>query len=861
VKVFSQQPVPVVTMQLRQVPVLDILLEMEKQTGVLFSYESSLLNDLPLATLIAEEESLAYCLKKLFAPLPVVYRLTGKYVVLKRKPKQYTISGFVRDSISFESLINATVVEVGSGRGVTSNNYGFYSITLTAGEYLLRGSYVGFEAVEHPLILEKDTMIDLQLHPLSSLQEVVIEGRQEYSELLSSRTGGVHLSAHTLQQVPAVMGESDLIKVLQQIPGVATGTEILTGMYVRGGNGDENLFLLDGNPVYHVNHLGGVFSTFNPDAVKNVEFYKGSFPARYGGRLSSVIDVRMNEGNMQEYHGNLSIGLLAAKANLEGPIIKDKTSFNVSFRRTWLDALTTPALLINRKVTKNDYFLGYSFYDLNAKVNHVINPRHRLYLNVYAGQDRFRYRMDENVEVLREETSWRWGNFLSSLKWNWVITNKLFANLTVNYTRYKSKMREEDQALSDEQEREVVGRVYRFNGSGIEDIGYRLDLDYMPLPEHRIRFGSDYLYHVYYPEKKRTKWGEYEQGEWVEKDLTTAESRVYGHEWALYAEDDWSVNERLTINAGARLAVYHVGEKDYFSFQPRLSFRYLLREDLSVKGAFAKMNQYVHQLSNTYVNLPTDIWVPVTERVAPMYSNQFSAGLYYNWNKQYDFSLEGFYKQMNNLIEYQDNASLFPDYVGWDEKVALGSGRSYGIELMARKSYGRTTGWMCYTLSWSDRIFKDGQVNNGERFPARYDNRHKFSFTMVHKLNDKMDISATWMFATGNRATIQVDNYFSPDKSILEQWDEFYTTHWEPVYKRNAAKLGNYHRLDVSFNFYQPKKKGRMGIWNVSVYNAYCRMNPFYIDGVVSMNQYGKFVVNQRGFIPIIPSVSYTYKF
>ncbi|MCC8144413.1 MAG: TonB-dependent receptor [Tannerellaceae bacterium] len=530
---FPQQPVPVVTLDMQQVPVLEVMLELEKQTGVLFSYESSLLNELPRVSLKAEEEPLSYCLKKLFTSLPIVYRITGKYVVLKRKPKQFTISGFVRDSVSYESLINATVLDMHSGRGVTSNNYGFYSITLPAGEYLLRVSYVGFDALEYPVVLAKDTMIDMPLAPLSSLQEVVVEGIAGHSELLNTRTGGMQLSAYTLQKVPAVLGEADLIKVLQQTPGVASGTEILTGMYVRGGNGDENLFLLDGNPVYHVNHLGGVFSTFNPDAVKNVEFYKGSFPARYGGRLSSVIDVRMKEGDMQEYHGDFSIGLLSAKAAFEGPIVKDRTSFNVSFRRTWLDAITTPALAINRKVNKDNSFLGYSFYDLNAKMNHIINPKHRLYLSVYAGQDRFRYRMDEKEEALREEATWRWGNFLGTLKWNCVISNKLFANLSVNYTRYKSKMREEDQALTLKEkpqkqgawEKEMLSHIYRFNSSGIEDLGYRLDFDYTPLPEHRVRFGSDYQYHTYLPEKKRTQWGEYEQGEWIEKILSVPNRR------------------------------------------------------------------------------------------------------------------------------------------------------------------------------------------------------------------------------------------------------------------------------------------------------------------------------------------------
>ncbi|MDR1200139.1 MAG: TonB-dependent receptor [Tannerellaceae bacterium] len=858
-KAQLSESTPSITLEMYNVPVLDLFFELEKQTGMFFSYESSLIEEIPTVSLKAKEEPLSYCLKRLFASLPITYRITGQYVILKRKPRQYTISGFVRDSASYESLINAAVQDGMLGKGTLSNSYGFYSITLPAGRVTLRSSYVGYKTHEITLILEKDTLVDIPLITSSTLQEVVVRGNNLYSEIMSSRMGNVELSSGHIRKVPVLFGEPDLLRCLQRQPGVASGTEMLGGMFVRGGNQDENLFLIDGIPLYNTNHVVGLFSTFNPDVVKNVDFYKGSFPARYGGRLSSVTDVRLKDGDMQNYHGNVSLGLLMAKANVEGPIVKDRTSFNIAFRRTWFDAITAPIFAIANKVDKNGNkkFTGYSFYDLNAKINHLFSPKSRLYANFYMGQDRLRSTdwYKTNDKRYGQELIWRWGNIVSSLNWAYVFNQKLFGNFKASYSQFKSKMIDDNITIYNPYlpEYNFPKEKYYWHHSGIQDVGFRSDFDYSPMPQHRIRFGLDYLYHTYTPEDKYTTMIVDDVVSEQNYELSYSEPSVYAHEWSIYVEDDWLLADRWKANAGVRLATYHVEEKNYLSFQPRLSVRYLINNDLSLKASYTKMDQYVHQLSNTFASLPSDIWVPVTSKVKPMNAHQVSVGTYYNLKKKYDFSIEGYYKKMNNLIEYQDNALLFPDYVGWDEKVSIGSGRSYGVELMARKPEGRTSGWIAYTLSWSDRIFNDKQVNGGERFPFKYDNRHKLNLTAIHKFNSKVDLSASWTYASGNRVTVPLEGYLSDAGPNGE-------THVEYVLGRNAAKLGDYHRLDLSLNIYQPKEKGRMGIWNISLYNAYCRMNPFYIKQSYFKGN-GKFSTYQKGLVPIIPSISYTYKF
>lgn len=866
---WSQRPdpTPPVTLSMRNVPLQEILLEIEKQTGVFFSYESSMLAEFPEVSLSVKNESLSYSLERLFSSLPVIYRFTGKNIILKRKPLQFTISGFVRDSASYESLLNASVFDKVSGIGATSNNYGFYSITLPPGKVRLRCSYVGYEPKEITINLARDTLVDIPLTGIGSLKEVVVEGLNPRSGVMSSRSGVVAMPAQRIKSMPALLGETDVVKTLQRIPGVAIGTEGMSGLFVRGGNADENLYLLDGNPVYHTNHLLGFFSAFNPDAVKNATFYKGSFPAEYGGRLSSVIDVRTNDGDRQEYHGNISVGMLALRGNLEGPIIKDRSSFNVSVRRTWMEAITLPVLMAVNKGEDTKIKNGYHFFDMNAKVNHSFSDNSRLYLSFYMGSDSYRDgKVSDDKEATNTDFRWRWGNLIGSAGWNHVINDKLFASFTAGYTRYRSHIiQEKDMTISStdgalHQQLSQKGH-YR---SSMEDVSLRASFDYSPQVNHRIRMGAEYLFHIFRPEGSSMYTWNRDSADAEKVNTIYSNSLVHGHELSLYGEDEVRLTDRLNVTAGLRYTQFLVQGESYQSFQPRLSARYLLNRKLSAKLSYSKMNQYIQLLSNSYISQPSDIWVPVTRQIRPRNAHQYTAGLYYNLNKTFDFSAEAYYKQMNNLIEYKD-MPLGMDYMGWESQVGVGKGRSYGVELMAQKKKGRLSGWIGYTLSWSDRWFPDGSVNNGKRYPARNDNRHKVDVVATYKLSKKIELTATWIYASGNHLTIEDQVYTGGEGQVNNGYpgDNVWTGgQGTSASSRNNYQLAPYHRLDVGANFYRYKKKGRMGIWNLSICNAYLQPNPFsvrpaydFVDGK------RRVVLEQTILFMCLPSLSYTYKF
>lgn len=877
-----------VTLNMQKASVREILDEIQKQAGVTFSYESSLLSGLPKTTFRADDEALENCLTRLFANLPVVYKMTGRIVVLKRKPKQVTVSGFVRDKRSAESLIGASVYESGSRVGTASNNFGFFSLTLPGGDITIRASYIGYTGRLYNLTgLERDTVLTIELEPSASLQEVVVTGQSTSKQsVLSTQMGALEINQQTIRSTPVMFGEADIIKTLQLTPGVSSGTEGTAGMYVRGGNVDENLFLIDGNPVYQINHIGGIFSAFNPEAISGMDFFKSGFPSRYGGRLSSVVDVHMKEGNMKEYHGSATLGLISGNLNFEGPIVKDRTSFNISLRRTWLDVLSAPALAIANKITKKDGIrtrARYAFHDLNLKVNHIFNDRSRMYFSLYNGNDVLKggstdYPSDfySDVKSYNYDTdvSLRWGNIMATTGWTYVFNNRLFGKFSGVFTRYHSKLRSTE--LDIEGKEGESGYSERFSenstNTGIMDLGVRTSFDYLPVHSHHIRFGGDYLVHRFRPEYNRSSSFDKSQDFISNINKEYANDLLWGHEAGVFAEDDWTLLPSVRINAGVRFSLFNVQGKTYTGVEPRVSLRWLLADNLSFKASYSRMNQYVHLISNSFISLPTDAWMPVTRKLKPLLSDQVSVGFYYDLNKTYSFSVEGYYKTMENLLEYRDGHTFTPSYLNWEEKLTAGDGRAYGAEFMVRKETGRTTGWIGYGLSWADRKFDE--LNLGERYPARFDNRHKLNIVVMHKISPKVEISAAWSYASGNHVTLSLENYMENGSLNYVHgngYDLPYTGSWGIDYYegRNNYQLPAYHRLDLGIKIYRPKKKGRMGIWTVSIYNVYSRMNPFMIhktDKEVRdpSSSYGYKVVpvfKTVGIMPIIPSVSYTYKF
>ena len=872
-----------VTLNIQKASVREILDEIQKQTGVTFSYESSLLSGLQKTTFRADDEALTDCLTRLFANLPVVYKMTGNVVVLKRKPKQVTVSGFVRDKRSAESLIGASVYEAHSRVGTASNNFGFFSLTLPPGDITIRSSYIGYTSHQHILNgLERDTVLTIELEPSASLEEVVITGQSnDKQSVLSTQMGALEINQQTIRSTPVMFGEADIIKTLQLTPGVSAGTEGTAGMYVRGGNVDENLFLIDGNPVYQINHIGGIFSAFNPEAISGMDFFKSGFPSRYGGRLSSVVDVHTKEGNMKEYHGSASIGLISGNLNFEGPIIKDRTSFNIGLRRTWLDVLSAPAVAIANKITKKDgtrLRARYAFHDLNLKVNHIFNDRSRMYLSLYNGNDvlkggstDFPDQDSDNNYNYDSDVSLRWGNIMATAGWTYVFNNRLFGKVSGVFTRYHSRLRNTEHDVVGNEGDEDYSDSFRENetNTGITDFGLRTSFDYMPASAHHIRFGGDYLVHRFHPEYNRSVAYEKNEETSVEIGQEFANDLLWGHEAGVYAEDDWTLSSAVRLNAGLRFSLFNVQGKTYTGLEPRVSLRWLLDDNLSFKASYSRMNQYVHLISNSFISLPTDAWMPVTRKLKPLISDQVSAGFYYNLNKEYNFSVEGYYKTLDNLLEYRDGHTFTPSFVNWEDKLTAGEGSSYGAEFMVRKETGRTTGWVGYGLSWSDRQFDE--LNQGARYPARFDNRHKLNIVVMHKISPKVELSAAWSYASGNHVTLSLENYYENGTGSPTNNDNHYMDASESIdyYEgRNNYQLPAYHRLDLGIKIYRPKKKGRMGIWTVSIYNVYSRMNPFMIyksDKTVPDpgSSYGKNVpvFKTIGIMPIIPSISYTYKF
>lgn len=876
-----------VTLNMQKASVREILDEIQKQTGVTFSYESSLLSGLQKTTFRADDEALTDCLTRLFANLPVVYKMTGNVVVLKRKPKQVTVSGFVRDKRSAESLIGASVYEAHSRVGTASNNFGFFSLTLPPGDITIRSSYIGYTSHQHILNgLERDTVLTIELEPSASLEEVVITGQSnDKQSVLSTQMGALEINQQTIRSTPVMFGEADIIKTLQLTPGVSAGTEGTAGMYVRGGNVDENLFLIDGNPVYQINHIGGIFSAFNPEAISGMDFFKSGFPSRYGGRLSSVVDVHMKEGNMKEYHGSATIGLISGNLNFEGPIVKDRTSFNISLRRTWLDVLSAPGLAIANKITKKNGVrtrARYAFHDLNLKLNHIFNERSRMYFSLYNGNDVLKggssdFPSSSNIEEnynYDTDVSLRWGNIMATTGWTYVFNNRLFGKLSGVFTRYHSKLKSTDHDISGKEGDSDYYERFSENttNTGIMDFGVRTSFDYLPVSSHHIRFGGDYLVHRFRPEYNHSSSYDKSDNFISEINKEYANDLLWGHEAGMFVEDDWTLLPSVRINAGLRFSLFNVQGKTYTGLEPRVSLRWLLGDNLSFKASYSRMNQYVHLISNSFISLPTDAWMPVTHKLKPLLSDQVSAGFYYDLNKTYSFSVEGYYKTMENLLEYRDGHTFTPSYLNWENKLTAGEGRSYGAELMVRKETGRTTGWIGYGLSWADRQFDE--LNLGKRYPARFDNRHKLNIVVMHKISPKVEISAAWSYTSGNHVTLSLENYEEHATGGHFDYQEGYG--YDPLYNsidyyegRNNYQLPAYHRLDLGLKIYRPKKKGRMGIWTISIYNVYSRMNPFMIyksDKEVRdpNSQYGyKYVpvFKTVGIMPIIPSISYTYKF
>lgn len=746
--------------------------------------------------------------------------------------QKVTISGYISEKKSGERLIGASVFIPSMSIGTTTNAFGFYSITLPKDSVALRVSYLGFESFEKKIYLDKDVVLNIEMEATKHLKEVVVIAQKD---ALQSRTqmSSIDLPIETIKSLPAFLGEVDIMKAIQLLPGVQAGSEGSSGLYVRGGGPDQNLILLDGVPVYNASHLFGFFSVFNADAIRNVEVIKGGFPAHYGGRLSSVIDINMKEGNKNAVHGEGGIGLIASRLTLEGPIQKGKSSFMLSGRRTYADVLAQPFMRGNIKA-------GYNFYDLNGKVNFALGRKDHLYVSGYLGNDKFYNKIKEDglAGISSDmKNSIKWGNITAVGRWNHEFNPKLFGNLITYYSRYKFLVTSEMQTRVSGGDDEFLLRYT----SGINDKAIKYDFDFLPGPNHFIKAGVGYVNHSYTTGALQNKYNVGTE----HLDTAFGQTPIKAGEADVYLEDDIRITSKLKTNIGIHLTGFNVKDKFNYSIQPRVAARYLLTDKLSIKASYVQMSQYIHLLTNSSIGLPTDLWVPVTDKVPAQLSEQIAGGLAYTHFTGIEVSLEGYYKTMHNVIEYKEGASFFNSSTNWEDKVEIGEGNSYGGELFLQKKKGRFTGMLGYTLSWTNRKFDN--LNNGKQYPYRYDRRHDIKIAGVYSLTDKIEVSAEWVYGTGNAITVPVGMYYGANGNEVQIYGE-----------RNGYRMPAYHRGDVSIKFMKQGKKWERA-WVLSAYNVYNRKNCFYIYSTTDIS--GSTVFKQVSLFPIIPSISYQFKF
>ena len=759
----------------------------------------------------------------------------------------HTISGYVKDFDTGEVLIGANVYDQKTLKGTTTNNYGFFSLTLPEDSVKLTISFVGYAIHQLNIELKTNLEFNIDLKSGELLNEVVVTAEAQIEE--TTEMSLIRVPIKQIASLPALMGETDVMKVLQLLPGVQSGVEGSSGVYVRGGGPDQNLILLDGVPVYNASHLFGAFSVFNTEAINNIELIKGGFPARYGGRLSSVIDITMKEGNKKKMKASGSLGLISSQITVDGPIKDENTTFLFSARRTYLDLITRPIVKFH---SGGDSQAGYYFYDLNFKISHRFSNKDRIFLSAYNGLDKafaidkFKY-VDDNITYkYRDKFGLDWGNITSSLRWNHVFTPKLFLNSTLTYSKYQFEVfgetMTEEISFGSSTIEEFNYKYY----SGIQDFSAKAEFEWLPSSKQQIRFGGQAIRHAFNP-------GVIASSSTFLNDTTFGADRTSAIEAALYMEDDIILSESLKVNLGVHSSAFFVKNRQYFSVQPRLAMRYLIGRDMSFKASYSEMTQFIHLLTNSGIGLPTDLWVPATDKVLPQNSKQAAIGLARTVKKDYEVSLEGYYKTMNNLIEYKEGASFLSIDQNWESKVTSGAGTSYGVELFVQKKVGLLSGWVGYTYSNSTRQFDD--LNFGREFPYKYDRRHDFSVVGIYKFNEKIELSGTWVYGTGNAVSLPVSLY----KGYSEHENRFNFNSIKYYEGRNGFRMKPYHRLDIGISFKKEKKWGERE-WVFGIYNVYNRKNPFFIDIGYDYNTHSdKFI--QYSLFPIIPSFSYKFKF
>lgn len=760
-------------------------------------------------------------------------------VVSGAAQNQFTLSGTIKDGKTGESMIGVAVRSVGvSGRGALSNEYGFYSLTLPEGDYTISYSYATYQNVTIQVQLKQSIQQNVELIPVvTETQTMEVSAVKKDENVTRAQMGVEKLDMNEINKIPVIFGEKDIVKTLQLLPGVKSAGDGNAGFFVRGGAADQNLILLDEAPVYNASHLLGFFSTFNSDVIKTATLYKGTQPAQFGGRLASVLDIKMNEGNSKQWGASGGIGLIASRLTVEGPIVKDKASILISGRRTYAD------LFLKLSQDENLRSTQLFFYDLNAKFNYKLSEKDRIYVSGYFGRD-----------VLGiPQFGIDWGNATGTARWNHIINDKWFSNTSVilsNY-QYNIGIKTEDLEIS--------------IGSVLQDYNLKQEFQYFANTRNKWTFGFNSIFHSVVP-------GQVEGSPGSGIVPTKLDSRL-GLESAIYVSDEFSITEKLNLIAGVRMSVFNVlgnggntfsfdklgnvtdtsryaaGSivKSYWNPEPRVFLSYVYSKSASIKGGYARNVQNIHLISNTVSTSPTDLWLPTTQIVKPEIADQFSLGWFKNFkNNSYEFSAETYYKAMQNQIDYRNGANTQANEL-IEGELLFGNGRSYGIELLMKRKTGKLTGWVGYTLSRTERKIEG--INDFQWYLARQDRLHDISVVGIYDVNTKWSFSASFVYSTGNAVTFPKGKY-TVDGEVLFVYTD-----------RNADRMPDYHRLDLAVTYNVKKKKRFESSWNLSVYNAYARRNPYTITFEESENDPNKTVAIQTTLFRIVPTITYNFKF
>ncbi len=776
-------------------PTSEVFRDIVSQTGMNFVYPSELLSDMTVS-LNVKEMPLRKALAMMFRNTDIRYSIKGKNIILTRKIKTKTAP-----------------------------------------------------SVKAPQTL-RDPKDTFRTNP-NILEEIVVVSRLEAPAIETAEIGAKKLTGSEIENTPVIFGESDIVKALQKQPGVSEGTEGMAGMHVHGGESDENLFMLDNVPLYQVNHFAGLFSAFNVDAIRYIDFFKSSIPAKYDGRLSSYVDVRTKNGSQAGHHGSFRLGLTSGAFNINGPI-GGKTSYSVGLRRSWFDVLSVPLLAIaNASSSSEKIRFRYAFMDLNGKVTHRFNDRASGFVSVYFGDDELQTGekdADDGAFAWLEDEKFnlKWGNILAQTGFNYKLNTTLTGEFTAAYTRFFSSMKHDDHLVNTTLADTYTSRAKTRTENNINDAIFRGDFDWHPDNNNHARFGAGYTLHSFLPARTSREYSN------DEITIATRDSTMayLANEVNLYIEDEWKLDERFMVNAGLHASLFNISGKTHYGLGPRLSLSYRAWKNIAIKAAYARTNQYVHQLCQTYLSLPTDQWVPITGKFKPQTADKISAGVYWqSKDRTYAVSVEGYYKYMRNLLDYREEYYLQPPMEMWNARLCAGRGTAKGIDFKVEKVFGKFTGHISYSISRADRTFAD--KNGGKTFPARFDQPHAINILLNWNVNDRVQLNASWTGHSGNRFTL-----------LTQVWDSQgfdmpgYTYYEDSPLKAaiNNYRLPFYHRLDLSCTV-----NNKRGYWNFSLYNAYCHMNTVAIRR--GYDNMGKPTFQKVKWLPLIPSISYTWQF